>query len=124
MNLVNPYILGGGSTPLANPTTAPSGSPVASGSLPANTYIASYTWTNAVGETLPSSSTGNGNAGGGFNSITWTAPALPAGATGTKWYVQPFGAGVRRYQGSSATNQFTQTAQDAGGAVEPTSNTT
>ncbi len=101
---------------VANPTTAAttSGAATTGGLLLASTsYTFGYTLKNATGETklVTTTTAYSPPAGTNTNQITLTAPALPAGATGTNWYciASADGAAHTGLVGTSATNTYAVT---------------
>lgn len=112
---------------LQNPLVAPTlGTATTGGTLVAGTYWVGYSYKDASGETIVSPATSIVVPGGtSTNTVTVTAPALPAGATGINVYFSPTSAITLAFNGTSATNTYTVTAPNAGGAVaSPAVNTT
>ena len=111
---------------LASPLVAPQCSYVnTGGTIVSQTYFVAYTYIATTGETrisptqfivVP--------VGTATNEILATAPALPAGATGTNWYVG-LTSTTLKLAGTSATVTTAITALPAGGAAAaPSTNTT
>lgn len=80
------------SGPLSNPTTAPTLTATASGSLPAGTYRVCYSFQNAKGQTLTSPTTSVTLTAN--QKITVSTVTPPTGAT-VNWYVSPAAASSR-----------------------------
>ena len=111
-------------SPIANPTVAATTSAAGTtgGFLKASTlYTFGYTWINAAvggGESLIVTATTGYTppAGTNTNQITLTAPTLPAGATGTNWYLISSGDvnAIVGFIGTSATNALAITSNVTG----------
>ncbi|MCA1596073.1 MAG: hypothetical protein LC772_06580 [Chloroflexi bacterium] len=105
---------------IANPATAPTlTTATTGGTIPGGTYWVAYTYKNAAGETAASPAASivvpTTTA---TNTITDTAPALPAGATGINAYI---GAAANDlvFAGTSATNVVVITAEPPATAAAP-----
>lgn len=79
---------------LADPTVAPTAAELAGGSLPLLMQcLIAYTFTNSVGETLPSPATAVALTST-KQAIRVSAITLPSGATGVNYYINGFYAGT------------------------------
>lgn len=111
-----------GDVPSAVPTHTASTS---GGSLPPGVYKVIGVYTNAAGRTSGSPETAVTVGGSGTGSIALGLAALPAWATGTRWYMTGTdgASGSEVYIGQSATNLFTATAVPTATEQPPTDNT-
>ncbi len=112
---------------IVNPTAAPVPTTLTTGgTIAAGTYLVTYTWVSATGETMASPEAAVTTTGT-TSTITVPVPSFPAGTTSANVYVTAAGgaSGTETLQGAISVSggSITLSSLTTSGAVEPTSNT-
>lgn len=115
-----------GNRTIAAPASAPTVAVVSGGSCTAGTYLVSYTWVNANGETTRSPDATATTASSNLT-INVTIPSLPTGVTSANVYISTAGGAssteTRQNIVPQTAGTYAQTTAPAAGSAYPSTNT-